>query len=379
MNNSKKIMLIDLHFRAYELKNHGFQVNDCASVIDAISEFYSFRNEKSSYPEVVLVNSNRMQINEITWFKNIVAKNDLKIPIIIMHHDPKPVEVSQYRNIGIWDYLNENCAIDTLCNHINVIAYKPSNTFENKNKQLKKKSISLTKRTFDIALSLLLLIALSPLFLLVIIAIRLESKGAVFYYQKRVGTGYKTFNFHKFRSMKIDAEKMLDDLNQIDHYNQHKTSVPSIPKEGLANLLIGDDQFISECNVISRREISDNKSFNKFENDPRITKVGRWIRKTSIDELPQLFNVLIGDMSLVGNRPLPLYEAETLTSDKWAKRFMAPAGITGLWQVTERGRKSTSVDSRKQLDIDYAQKHNFLMDLKILFKTPLAAIQHENV
>ena len=98
-----------------------------------------------------------------------------------------------------------------------------------------------------------------------------------------------------------------------------------------------------------------------------------------MDELPQLFNVLIGDMSIVGNRPLPLYEAEKLTDDSWSERFMAPAGITGLWQVTERGKANTSDDSRKRLDIQYARTYNFWMDIKILIKTPLAAFQHENV
>ncbi|MEO0334303.1 MAG: sugar transferase, partial [Bacteroidota bacterium] len=110
-----------------------------------------------------------------------------------------------------------------------------------------------------------------------------------------------------------------------------------------------------------------------------ITRVGKIIRNTSIDELPQLFNVLRGDMSLVGNRPLPLYEAEKLTSDDLAKRFMAPAGITGLWQVTERGKSNTSEESRKKLDIEYAEKYSFWLDMKILLKTPLAAFQQENV
>jgi lipopolysaccharide/colanic/teichoic acid biosynthesis glycosyltransferase len=104
------------------------------------------------------------------------------------------------------------------------------------------------------------------------------------------------------------------------------------------------------------------------------------LRNTSIDELPQLFNVLIGDMSLVGNRPLPLYEAEKLTNDQSAARFLAPAGITGLWQVSKRGSKGgMSADERKALDVQYARNYSLKSDLTILLKTVPALFQQENV
>jgi lipopolysaccharide/colanic/teichoic acid biosynthesis glycosyltransferase len=119
--------------------------------------------------------------------------------------------------------------------------------------------------------------------------------------------------------------------------------------------------------------------FFKVVNDPRITKIGSFLRNTSLDELPQLFNVLKGDMSIVGNRPLPLYEATTLTTNEWAERFMAPAGITGLWQISKRGSEDMSNEERVLLDIDYARHRSLKGDLKILLKTPSALIQKSNV
>ena len=145
-------------------------------------------------------------------------------------------------------------------------------------------------------------------------------------------------------------------------------------------MLVGDDFVVSETDFNKEKEEENNNAFVKIENDPRVTKVGRFIRKYSIDELPQLFNILKGDMSVVGNRPLPLYEAEKLTVDASIDRFMAPAGLTGLWQVEERGKGGMmSAEERKQLDITYGQTYNFALDMKIIFRTLTAFIQKENV
>lgn len=205
----------------------------------------------------------------------------------------------------------------------------------------------LGKRFFDILFASLLLVLLSPLFLLIAILIRLESRGPVLYKSLRAGKAYRIFNFYKFRTMEVGAEEKL---RQLSHLNQY----------GYINEIQGP-------------------LFFKVSNDPRITKVGSFLRNTSLDELPQLINVLIGDMSLVGNRPLPLYEAVTLTTDQWAERFLAPAGITGLWQIRKRGHKDMSIHERINLDIDYAQKHSFLYDMWIMFNTPSALIQGDNV
>lgn len=203
---------------------------------------------------------------------------------------------------------------------------------------------TIIKRSFDIIVSSSILLAISPIMLLIMAAIRLESRGPIFYISKRAGRGYKIFDFFKFRTMEVDADKKVAALSHLNQYDA--------AQEGPV--------------------------FFKVDNDPRITRVGNILRKTSLDELPQLINVLKGDMSLVGNRPLPLYEAASLTTDEWAKRFMAPAGITGLWQVKKRGKKDMSVSERIALDCDYAERYSFLYDMWIMANTPAALMQSSN-
>ena len=256
--------------------------------------------------------------------------------------------------------------------------------------QTSKYKIGFWKRSFDILLAGGVLLVASPFLLLVIMAIRLESKGKVYYISKRVGTGYKIFNFLKLRSMYPDADKRLKEFEHLNQYvhddegqeNEKVEETSRVEENGTK--LISDDSEIDENIHNEKRKKSAESAFVKFDNDPRITKVGKIIRKLSIDELPQLINVLKGDMSIVGNRPLPLYEAEMLTTDEWTERFNGPAGITGLWQVEARGRSSKmSPEERKQLDVKYVEyansKHAFLIDMWIILRTFKAVFQKENV
>lgn len=244
--------------------------------------------------------------------------------------------------------------------------------------------LPLWKRVFDIVFAGIALLFLSPLFAIIALLIRIESKGGVFYSALRIGTGYKTFKFYKFRSMYTGADKKVDDLmvqNQYAEKDESKIRTNEVHASISGDpLLLADDEMIRESDFLERKKSKQGDSFFKLVNDPRITKVGRFIRNTSIDELPQLLNILKGDMSVVGNRPLPLYEAELLTSDRWVKRFLAPAGLTGLWQVTKRrGANKMSADERKQLDIDYALNYSLSTDMGIILKTFSAMLQHENV
>lgn len=251
----------------------------------------------------------------------------------------------------------------------------------------------LWKRAFDIAASLGAVIVLSPLLLAVAVAVKLDSPGPVIYRSKRVGSNYRVFDFLKFRSMRTDADRRLKELSALNQYAAEAEESSGASKISLGDeemkklladmesgMLFADDFAIPEEEHQQIVGAEQENAFVKIENDPRITRLGRFLRKYSIDELPQLFNILRGDMSVVGNRPLPLYEAERLTSDEYIERFMCPSGLTGLWQVEKRGRAGKlSPEQRKRLDIEYARRMSPWFDLKIILRTFTAFIQKESV
>ena len=310
-----------------------------------------------------------------------------------------------YQKCGINDTLNKDSSVTEINKKIQFITSRENILFDDKasGKNILHFKIPIWKRTFDIVFSLIALIILSPVFIITAIAIKLESNGPVMFKSKRVGTNYTVFDFLKFRSMFMDSDKRLKELSKTQNQYSDKIEEPVVPvghfnanvddntaigddlgAEMLISdeevMLVGDDFVVSESSFNKQKNEDINNAFVKIENDPRITKVGHFIRKYSIDELPQLVNILKGDMSVVGNRPLPLYEAEKLTSDESIDRFMAPAGLTGLWQVEKRGDSGKlSADERKQLDITYGQTYNFILDMKIIFKTLTAFIQKDDV
>jgi lipopolysaccharide/colanic/teichoic acid biosynthesis glycosyltransferase len=300
----------------------------------------------------------------------IVNKNNFATQNFVRHgaHDVFKTDADPLKMLNRFEFIKSNYTILTTI----------------KKDELELFKVPLWKRVFDILFSGIILLFLLPFFIIIALAIRLESKGKVYYTSPRVGTGYKVFGFIKFRSMYTNADKKVDSLMKKNQYTAGNETEPAHEVEShvVENepILISDDGFVPESKIKKEKSHKRENAFFKVANDPRITKVGRFIRNTSIDELPQLINVLKGDMSIVGNRPLPLYEAEMLTTDQWAKRFLAPAGMTGLWQVTKRGgANKMSADDRKQLDIDYAENFSFWMDMKILLKTIPAMLQHENV
>ena len=196
----------------------------------------------------------------------------------------------------------------------------------------------LSKRLMDVVVAAILLALLSPVMLIVWLCVRLDSPGPVLFRQTRVGKNGEHFTFYKFRSMRHNADPEI-----------HKRYVEALIKS----------QAPAEGST-------PNQTMYKLVNDPRITRIGHFLRKTSLDELPQLFNVLRGDMSLVGPRPSIPYEVQAY--QEWhRKRLAALPGITGWWQVN--GRSLIPFDEMVQMDIDYISQQSILFDLQILFLT----------
>lgn len=184
------------------------------------------------------------------------------------------------------------------------------------------------KRLFDLAGAIVALILLSPLFVILAVFIKLDSKGSVFFVQERMGYNKRRFRMIKFRTMVTDAEAQME---EIEHLNEKTGPI------------------------------------FKIKNDPRITRLGRFLRKSSLDELPQLFNVLLGDMSLVGPRPLSIRDALRLEESWQKRRFSVRPGLTCLWQIS--GRSNLSFEQWMKLDLEYIDQWSLQLDWKILIKT----------
>ena len=247
------------------------------------------------------------------------------------------------------------------------------------------------KRLIDISVSFVVLLLISPILLVVALLIKLDSKGPVIYRSKRAGANFHVFDMYKFRTMKVAADQLINQMSNQNIYAQsaeesepvtgQTTLCSDCRQQGVSCQRLLFDHHRPVCETIYLQESSKSAKFMKFRNDPRITRLGTFLRNSSIDELPQMVNILVGDMSLVGNRPLPLYEAEKLTSDEFARRFSGPAGLTGLWQVKKRAKGQGPMSDRERtlLDIEYANSFSFKTDVHIMWQTFFSLWQKENV
>ena len=315
----------------------------CVNKYSSLEELHDYLNNQSilTLPDIILMETDRD--GHCFNFIEDLKKNPLwrELIIVLITTEKNKEWKARALHLKVHDYYIIPFPADHLLERLNFLVkfklVKPQlSVLEDANVVYR---IPRAKKIFDVFVAATAILLLSPVLLITALLIKLDSKGSIVYKSKRVGTGYTVFNFYKFRSMRSDADKQLEQLADLNKYNTEEYN----PEKKSA--------------------------FVKLKNDPRITGFGHFIRKTSIDELPQLFNVLMGDMSLVGNRPLPLYEAEMLTSNEWSMRFMGPAGVTGLWQIKSRGERDISERERKKFDNFYASKYSFWFDLQILLKT----------
>lgn len=195
------------------------------------------------------------------------------------------------------------------------------------------------KRLFDIVVSALAIVILSPVFLVIALLVYVGDPGPVTYGQVRVGKNGKKFKMWKFRSMHINSDSMIDQLSP-EQVHQYYTEF-------------------------------------KIDNDPRVTKIGKFIRKTSIDELPQLFNVLFNDMSLIGPRPLIESEIKTYYADNSQELLSIKPGITGYWQAYARNNATYQSGERQKMELYYISHASLWLDIKILFKTVVTVLKRD--
>ena len=352
-------------------------------------------NIREQYNTVVLFEQGKDTDEDCRMIERLHEKYP-QVYIVLVTEKLLPELRIQYQKVGIGNTIPPKADESSFAQVTNYISIRRKHQQQEAKLKAEKENLRtfhlpLWKRIFDILFAGCALIILSPLLLLTALAIRIESKGAVIYKSKRVGSNYQVFDFLKFRSMYLNADKRLKELNALNQYNtdeeENVSERDEITFDELTGsteeeecLLISDDFIVYEDEFTQKKQKEKENAFVKLEHDPRITRVGRFIRKYSIDELPQLINVLKGDMSIVGNRPLPLYEAELLTNDAYIDRFMAPSGLTGLWQVEKRGDSGKmSAEERKMLDIRYAKEFSFWFDMKIILRTFTAFIQKEDV
>ena len=368
-----------------------FEVIEARNGLDAVAVYKKDNNINGIISEETLPGMNGIDVGVMLRTKHIPDT----LPYIVINNEVSDKLFARAIRNKIDDFYTMPVNIDDIYNRLNFLnKFKLINpdTVKDVHKKDRSYQVPIIKRLFDIIVSGFALLLLSPILILFAIAIRIESKGKVYYTSRRVGTGYKIFDFYKLRSMYTGADAKLKELEHLNKYSEKKI----LSKEGVIEKCprcakLPEGEFCSPTLLTSNGKICEywfaelkkqksTSTFIKIKNDPRITKIGKIIRNTSIDELPQLLNVLQGDMSIVGNRPLPLYEAELLTSDDWSARFLGPAGITGLWQVELRGKKGEmSEDERKYLDNQYSKNFSFIGDIKLIFRTIPALFQKDSV
>jgi len=370
MKKKLKIAFINLNPNKNILIDDKFDVHLYVSQNEALNELYHVKYdiiinyiENYNIDDYFFAENLKKSLNSVTS-KYLVYKSFIK---------------NKYKHAAIKHYsdLYQINNIDKLYNRIHIFQKIKSNPLNITNSYTYEYVIkpSILKRAFDIIVSFSAIILLSPVFLIVSLLIYLSDKRSILYNNKRVFSKFRIYNLYKFRTMIYNADIQLDSLEKLNEYDKVEP-INIVDKSNVilyadSNLKISEQQYLND--------IKNKPIFYKSKNDPRITKFGLTLRTLSIDELPQLFNILKGHMSIVGNRPLPIYEAIKLTTDEKIARFLVPAGLTGTWQIENRNKEFLSQEERIDYDNYYAKHNSFLSDFKIIFKTFKVLIHAKNI
>ncbi|MEM6631319.1 MAG: sugar transferase [Bacteroidota bacterium] len=326
---------------------------------------------KPLLPQAIICSYRYKDGDAISFIQQLQIKRTYRnIPFIVVSESDIAHSKEELLRYGVDDWYHLSDSEEDLLNRLSFLI-----TYKHRYIQLKTVQAQFDyhlpkyKRIFDIIIASIALVICVPLIGLIALLIKLESHGPVLQVTKKVGRAYRIFNFYKLRTTPAGSDA-------IYHNN-------SVSEELLPDRLGSIRQCLS-CALYERPCIAptyEGKAIQCGKNQAvkkgvisvfkkeKPTRLGRWLRRTSLDEIPQFIHVLRGEMSIVGNRPLSLEEAEELTQDEWAERFAAPAGITGLWQVKSRFNGELNGLSRKEIDRTYAQKASLWMDVKILLLT----------
>ena len=325
----------------------------------------------SQLPEAIICAYRYLDGNAITFIQQLQINRSYRdIPFIVISEDSISHSKEELLRYGIDDWFLLSDSQENILNRLTfLIAYKHRYIQLKTTQAQFDYTLPRYKRIFDLILSSLALVVFAPLMGLIALLIKLESHGPVLQVSRKVGRAYKIFDFYKFRTTKV--------LPEHTGFGKPLSKEDRIPNTETIKQCLSCALYERPCVFPTHdgREILCGKTHHSLRKEQipaqkgKTTRLGRWLRRSSLDEIPQLLHVLRGEMSIVGNRPLALDEAEELTRDEWAERFAAPAGITGLWQVKSRFNGELNGLSRKEIDRAYAQKASLWMDIKILFMT----------
>jgi len=285
------------------------------------------RSKKDISPTYIFIESYNKK-RDLQWLNAIAQGNPKNTYLLLLSEKIAKEDIVDYLHAGTSEIVNINTTPEDLQTTLAFLPKIKQHTTAHVQNNPRRFKLPWWKRTFDIFFSGTAIVCLSPFLIVTALAIRIESKGPIIYKSKRVGSNYDIFDFLKFRSMYADAEERKKELMAQNEMN------------GL---------------------------MFKMENDPRITKTGDFLRKTSLDEFPQFINILKGDMSLVGTRP-PTLDEFAQYSPYHKKRLSFRPGLTGMWQVSGRS-DITDFEEIVKLDVEYIDNWSFWLDIKILLKT----------